>query len=108
MGLYTFLFGPGRGGILGEHLQQFEADRRVRAVRSRQQARRASESERRVKALEEDVGFLALVLGSLLDTLDRKGVVTRDEVKAEIASLDALDGVKEGRLDVRVLRGMTS
>lgn len=107
MGLYDFLFGP-TAGVWGNHLQQYEAAQRVRGVRARQQVREASAAQRRIKALEEDVGFLALVIGSVLETLDRKGVLTRDEVKSELARLDALDGVKEGRLDVRVLRGKTS
>jgi hypothetical protein len=60
----------------------------------------------RVAGLEQDLGYVTLVLGSILRKLDEKGVVTRDDVKGEIAQLDELDGVKDGKLDIQLLRDM--
>ena len=60
----------------------------------------------RIRELEQDLGYVALVLGSILSKLDEKGVVSRDDLKQEMARLDELDGVKDGKLDIRVLRGL--
>ncbi|MGH7149339.1 MAG: hypothetical protein ACREIU_01510, partial [Planctomycetota bacterium] len=90
-----------------EHLKRL-AETGWQSARARQSASSAAGLERRVAGLEKDAGYVALVLGSLLETVDDKGVVTREEVRAEMAVLDDLDGVKDGRLDIRVLRGKTS
>jgi hypothetical protein len=46
------------------------------------------------------------LLGSLLAKLDEKGVLTRQDVKDAMPTLDGADGVADGKLDIRVLRGM--
>ncbi len=74
--------------------------------RSRAAARKKPALDRRMDELEGDVGYLALVLGALLQKVDEKGVITRDEVRDTVMELDGLDGVKDGRLDVDILRGM--
>ncbi|MBI1381932.1 MAG: hypothetical protein GC161_12685 [Planctomycetaceae bacterium] len=74
--------------------------------RARGAARKEPALDRRIAALEGDVGYLALVLGALLQKVDEKGVITRDEVRDTVMELDGIDGVKDGRLDVDILRGM--
>jgi hypothetical protein len=64
--------------------------------------------EQRVAALESDLGFTSLVLAAVMARLDARGHVTSAEVKQLITELDALDGVKDGRLDVGYLRDTTS
>ncbi len=72
--------------------------------------RRTSErkSASRLDDLENDVGFVALLLAAMLDKLDEKGVVTRDDLRNAVAKLDEIDGVRDGRLDVNALCGMQS
>ncbi|HKB17062.1 MAG TPA: hypothetical protein VKF62_13430, partial [Planctomycetota bacterium] len=101
MGLYEFFF-PHQAQA--EYLKALVEQKRWQSVRARQEAGRG---DGRIGDVEKDVGYLALVLGSILETLDRKGVLTRAEVKAEMELLDDVDGVRDGRLDVRVLRGKT-
>ena len=72
--------------------------------------RKSSDSrklKKRVEDLEDDVGYIALVLGALLHKLDEKGHVTRDEAREVIAELDGLDGVQDGKLDVSILKGIS-
>ncbi|MFT7676438.1 MAG: hypothetical protein ACI8QC_000409 [Planctomycetota bacterium] len=82
-----------------------EQVRTQRRMHSRSK-RRTEQVDKRVEDLEGDVGYLALVLGTLLATLDEKGVVHRTELKDILAELDDVDGVSDGRLDVDVLRSI--
>jgi hypothetical protein len=66
----------------------------------------AKAHDKRIADLEDDVGFLALILATLLQKVEEKGLVSRDEVRAALAELDDQDGVRNGKLDVEVLRGM--
>ena len=68
---------------------------------------RHTASRKRLNDLERDVGFLALVVGTLMQQLDEKEVLRRDDVRAALAELDEVDGVKDGKLDLSILRGMT-
>lgn len=94
-------------------LAELQKAERMQAIRAKWQAKRKAEltqkaSNDRLSRLEEDVGYMALVLGSILDRLNEKGIVTKDEVKAAILKLDELDGVRDGRLDVTLLRQLAS
>ena len=71
----------------------------------RRLSRVSGQLEGRMEQLEGDLGYLALVLGSVLESLDEKGVLTRDDVRSVIARLDSLDGVSDGTLDINILRG---
>ena len=64
--------------------------------------------EKRVSDLEDDLGFAALVLASVMAKLDEKGILTRDDVRAAMKEVDEIDGVADGRLDINVLKGMQS
>ncbi len=58
----------------------------------------------RIDDLEADLGFTVLLLAGLLSTLDEKGVLTKQDVKRELQELDLVDGMRDGKLNVRVLR----
>ncbi len=60
----------------------------------------------RVSQLEGDVGYLALLLGSLLNRIAQKGVVTQEEIQSVMSELDELDGVVDGSLDIQILRNL--
>jgi len=70
------------------------------------QSQAATSIEARVRHLETDLGYVALILGSVIDKLDEKGVVTRQDLKDATAALDAVDGVRDGKLDINVLRNI--
>ncbi len=100
MSLYDFFF-PEQAQA--SHLRSMaESQSRNR----RTAARRQDDLGGRLESLEGEVGYLALVLGALLQKADEKGVLTRDEVREAVSELDEIDGVKDGRLDVDILRGL--
>ena len=99
MSLYNFFF-PEQAQA--EHLEQLV---RMKSAQTRRSRVASIDAKDRFTQLESDMGYIALVLGSILQRLDQKGVVTREDVKAEMAALDGLDGVSDGRLDVQFLRG---
>ena len=72
----------------------------------RRRSRNVRNHDKRIQDLEEDLGYITLVLTSMLAMLDEKGTVTHQEVKELMAGLDELDGVKDGRLNVDVLRSL--
>ncbi len=63
-----------------------------------------SDKDYRLSRLEEDLGFVALVLGSLMEKLDSSGAVTRRDLKAARSELDAIDGIRDGRLNIALLK----
>ncbi len=73
--------------------------------RTQEQQFRLVELEDRVLELERDLGFVALLLGSILHVPDKNGVVTRQDVCSALEQLDAHDGFKDGKLDIDCLRG---
>lgn len=100
MGLYEFFFPhQAQSDMLWELA-------RLQKLTARKLGEQRTEITARVTSLEHDLGYVALVLGSILRKLDEKGLVTRDDVKREIAQLDELDGLKDGKLDIRLLRDM--
>ena len=58
----------------------------------------------RIDDLENDMGFVVLVLGSLLSAIEEKGVVTRADVERELNELDLIDGKRNGKMSVRILK----
>ncbi len=99
MSLFDFFF-PEQAQA--SHLRKLTEQNRAAARTSRGAS---SETRSKIESLENDVGYLALILGSILETLDSKGVVTRADVQASFAALDEIDGVKDGKLDINFLRG---
>jgi hypothetical protein len=55
-----------------------------------------------------DLGYVALILGALLNKVEEKGVLSLAEVREAMAELDEIDGVKDGKLDIRLLRDVSS
>ena len=100
MGLYEFFFPHQAQSDMLWELARFQK------LTARRLGAQRVELSARVAELEQDLGYVTLVLGSILRKLDEKGVVTRDDVKGEIAQLDELDGVKDGKLDIQLLRDM--
>jgi hypothetical protein len=99
MSLYDFFF-PEQAQAT--HLRRIAEQQGFAVARNR---RASVNLEARVRALENDLGYVTSVLGSVLDNLDAKGVVTRQDLKEAMAVLDAIDGVQDGKLDINVLRG---
>ncbi len=111
MGLFEFFFPE---WAAAEHLKTIRdmhrrarrrtAKRRLPSARNRAGMVREADVNKRIEALEEDVGFLSLLLLGILDVLSEKGAVTMEEVIGCMADLDSLDGIRDGRVNVQVLR----
>jgi hypothetical protein len=105
MSLFDFFF-PEQAQA--SHLRRM-ADQGYRSRRESARARReSSRLESRVDELEDDLGYVTLVLGGLLQALDEKGTLARKDVRAAISELDSLDGVPDGKLDINILKGRHS
>ncbi len=100
MSLYDFFF-PEQAQA--SHLRSLANSERQRSRRGRSTS---SALKKRVEELEGDLGYLALVLGSLMQKIDEKGLIKRDEMRAVMAELDQIDGTTDGKLDINILRGL--
>jgi hypothetical protein len=86
--------------------QRFEsmhaANQRFREERERRwNAARGRNLEQRVEELERDLGQAGLIIESLLQVLEEKGALKREDIALRAAAVDAEDGVKDGRLTER-------
>jgi hypothetical protein len=54
--------------------------------------------------LRNDMGVMALTLASLMRAIEKKGLLTNDEIKAMITEVDLMDSIKDGKLDINFLR----
>jgi len=102
MSFYDFFF-PEQAQAT--HLRSIARQSRRPRPRAKASTARTDELSERVSALEADLGFVSLLLATLMGQLDERGHVTRDDLKNALKELDELDGVKDGRLDVSALRG---
>ena len=103
MSLFDFFF-PQQAQA--NYLRNIVAQKRARAkAESRGRAQTTDALQAQIGSLENDLGYVALVLASVLQVLDAKGVVSRDDVRGVISELDELDGVADGKLDINILRG---
>lgn len=89
------------------------ADQSARNERRRNSASRETKAtldslHQQVEDLRGDLGFTALVLGSLVARLDEKGVVTRADLQAVMARLDLADDIADGTLDVERLKTLVA
>ena len=62
--------------------------------------------EKRIEALEEDLGFLSLLVLSILEALEEKETITSGDVLGIMQEMDVLDGVVDGKVNVQVLRDL--
>lgn len=100
---------------------QASAASHLRALRSQQTANQSFQAEsarldrlsdemlvkalrQRIDDLEGDLGFVVLVLASLLARLETSETLSRAEVLNELKSIDPIDGKDDGRLSIRVLK----
>lgn len=103
MSLFHFFFSP-QSHVRDADQRAVEAiDAEAKAHLRRDEAH-VEELEKRISELEHDLGFVALLLGGILDVIDKKGIASRADVQESIERLDMLDGLKDGRLDISVLK----
>lgn len=111
MSLFDFFF-PEQAQA--QHLRRL-ADAQTRPVRPRrspppfqdaEQKQEVAKLQSQIDGLEDDLGYVALILGAVMAKLDEKGALTRTDVRAALSEIDAIDGVQDGKLDINILRGM--
>ena len=68
------------------------------------QMRRSGPSKKILQMIEQDIDFLSLLVAVLIVALERKGVISREDITSLFAKMDAMDGKMDGKLDIRVLR----
>lgn len=84
------------------HLRSIAHSMRTHSRNANRSARRASVAR---DEIEDDLGFVALVLMSLVGSLIEKGVIQEEDLAAHIKRLDTLDGIEDGKLNPDMLRG---
>ena len=70
---------------------------RQRYYEDKMQARRHAQIDERFKSVEQQLGFLTLMLEAIIRTTEEKGVVTREELKKLMEAIDLEDGKADGR-----------
>ncbi|WP_193214711.1 hypothetical protein [Luteolibacter marinus] len=68
-----------------------ERERRWESVRTQ-------DLEQRVEELERDLGQAGLVIESLIQLMDEKGIATRDQIAGRAIEVDAADGLVDGKI----------
>ena len=104
MGLFEFLFPPSASS--NRNLLKRIADQQKWKTQKNDHV--VKRLEDRIDELENDFMTLTLSLASLLDRINEKGLITRDEVREKMSQLDELDGLKDGKLPVSLLRNWTN
>lgn len=116
MGLYQFFF---------PHESQAENMRRIsdeqtklmkhQIKRARSIAAKSSGNQNnlkqvnlRIKELENDLGFLSLLVAGIMNQLDENRVVKKEDIKSIMKEIDGIDGKTDGKLNIDVLRGISS
>lgn len=77
--------------------QQSFAGRRAN-YEDRARARRHAEIDERFASIERELEFHTLMLEAIVRKADEKGVVTREELKALMKSIDLEDGRADGKM----------
>ncbi len=72
---------------------------RHRTYEDRARARRHVEIDERFESIEQQLGFLTLMLEAIIRKTEEKGVVTRDELEQLMRSIDLEDGRADGRFN---------
>ena len=98
MDLFDFFF-PDQAQA--HHLRRI-ASRREKPSSSRNQIQPSAE----IQSLREDVNFLVLVIAAILRRSNETETASLGDVQDMIDEIDALDGVADGGLDPKVLRGL--
>lgn len=62
----------------------------------------------RIKELENDLGFLSLIVAGIMNRLDESQVVKKEDIRSIMKEIDGIDGKTDGKLNVDVLRGISS
>ena len=98
MDLFDFFF-PDQAQA--HHLRRI-ASRREKPVSTPSQIQPSAE----IQSLREDVNFLVLVIAAILKRSNETEDASLGDVQDIIDEIDALDGVADGGLDPKVLRGL--
>ena len=92
-----------------QHLRHLVQQNQAQARRRRREHNQdLADLRSEIESLQDDLGYVSLVLGSLMQTLEAKGSIAREDIKSVLTELDEVDGLSDGRLDINVLRGRLS
>ena len=109
MSLYDFFFPEqAQATHLRKLAEKQNARSNLAAKRADYASREVGDLQIRLRDAEKDLASVSLLLAALLELMQGKGSITRDELKKKIAELDWLDGFQDGELDIDILRGRTT
>jgi hypothetical protein len=96
MGLFEFMAPQ---WAAAEHMRELAGSMRRKNLRT------ASTHSMRIKACEDDVGFLGLIMFALVSKLVENGALSKNDLATAFDELDAMDGAKDGKIDLKILQG---
>ena len=103
MGLFDFFF-PEQAQA--ERLRELVDQQRHMLRKTRTEARTSVQAkstldqlQKEVQTLRNDLGYVTLLLGAIVDQLDAKGTLTRAELREAVEAIDLVDDVEDGKLD---------
>ena len=102
MNLFDFMF-PEQAEAT--HLRSISEKLSTNRIREKKMASKNSIVSQEVQDLGDDVGFIALMLMSLMKKMIEKEIITKEEILLTITEMDGLDGVLDGKIDTGILRG---
>ena len=115
MGLFEFFFPEESKAISMKRMSenqskmlrmQTRSQRNVK-LKSKRQVSSESSLSKRVSELENDMGFLALLVAGIMTRLDEKQLVQKEDIRDIINEIDGFDGEVDGKLDINVLKGLS-
>lgn len=106
MSLFDFFFPDQAQAVhlrtIAENTQREVFRRRASEIteqmRMKQATRLKTKLDDRLGELENQLAQSALVIEALITQLEDKKLISRDELKARVAEIDAADGVLDGRI----------
>lgn len=108
MGLFDFFF-PEQAQA--HRLRELVDQQRHMLRKTRTEARTSVQAkstldqlQKEVQTLRNDLGYVTLLLGAIVDQLDAKGTLTRAELRETVEAIDMVDDVEDGKLDIEALK----
>ncbi len=102
MSLFEYIFAD---EIKLQQLRDISKTLKNQQIFERGREKRLKKEQEKSDEINDDIGLLSLLMITVIKKLIDKGVITEQELLGELLEIDQLDGLKDGQLDINVLRG---
>lgn len=102
MSLFDYIFAD---EIQLKQLRDISKTLKNQQIFEKGRAERLKKEKEKCNETDDDIGLLSLLMMTVIKKLIAKGIITEQELLDELLEIDQLDGLKDGKLDINVLRG---